>query len=248
MFTDTHCHISMEDYDNIEKIINSAKEYGIDKLINNGTNAKNNFEVLALSKKYEGVYAAIGIHPEEVGKYKEEDIEFIEHHIDEIVAIGEIGLDYHYESYDRKREIELFERQLKIAEKYNKPVIVHSRDATEDTIAVLKKYPKVRGSIHCFTGSLETAKIYIKMGYKIGFGGVTTFKNAKIKTILSEIPDNAILLETDSPYLSPEPVRGTKNEPKNIYHIAKFIADYKGVTVEYLSKITESNVRSLFDI
>lgn len=194
------------------------------------------------------MYAAIGIHPEEVNDYKEKDLEFIEEHIDEIVAIGEIGLDYHYDGYDKKRQIDLFEKQLKLAEKYEKPVIVHSRDATEDTINTLKKYPSVRGSIHCFTGSLETAKIYLNMGYKLGFGGVTTFKNAKIRAILDEIPDDGILLETDSPYLSPEPVRGSKNEPKNIYHIAKFIAEYKGVSLEYLSKITEDNVRTLFDI
>lgn len=248
MFTDSHCHISIADYDDISSIINSAKEFGIDKFINNGTNAKTNMEVLALSKKYSELYAAIGIHPEEIDNYKNEDIDFIEKHIDEIVAIGEIGLDYHYENLDREKERELFERQLKLAIKYDKPVIIHSRDATEDTIEILKKYPAVRGVIHCFSGSIETAKIYIKMGFKLGFGGVTTFKNAKIKELFKDIPDNAILLETDSPYLSPEPVRGTQNEPKNIYHIAKFISEEKGVSLEYLSKITENNVRSVFDI
>lgn len=248
MFTDTHCHISRVDYDNIESIVNASKELGVEKFINNGSNAKTNIEVLALSKKIEGMYAAIGIHPEETFNYKEKDLEFIEKHIDEVVAIGEIGLDYYYEGYDREKQIQLFEKQLELAEKYDKPVIIHSRDATEDTIATLKKHPKVRGSIHCFTGSLETAKIYIKMGFKLGFGGVVTFKNAKVKTILDEIPDNVILLETDSPYLAPEPFRGTQNEPKNVYHIAQFIAENKGVSLEYLSKITEDNVRSLFDI
>lgn len=248
MFTDTHCHLSIADFDDIQKVIDSAKEYGIDKFINNGSNAKTNLEVLAISKKHEEIYPALGIHPEEAASYKEKDLDFIEEHIDEIVAIGEIGLDYYYDGYDKQKQLELFEKQLKLAEKYRKPVIVHSREATEDTINILKKYPKVKGSIHCFTGSLETAKIYINLGYKLGFGGVTTFKNAKVKTILNEIPDTAILLETDSPYLAPEPVRGTQNEPKNVYHIAQFIADYKGISLEYLSKITEENVHTLFDI
>lgn len=248
MFTDTHCHLLASDYDDIEKVISNAREFGIEKMINNGSDRKTNLEVLKLSKDHDCLYAALGIHPEEANNYKDTDLDFIENHINEIIAIGEIGLDYHYDGTNKQKEKELFEKQLLLAEKYDKPVIIHSRDATEDTIDILKKHPKVKGAIHCFTGSLETAKIYIKMGFKLGLGGVTTFKNAKVKQILDEIPDNSFILETDSPYLAPEPFRGTPNEPKNIYHIAKFIANYKGVSLEYLSKITEENVRTLFDI
>ncbi len=248
MFTDTHCHILEEDYDNIDKVIKDAKDTGIHKMINNGSNRQTSEEVLELSRKYDSLYGAIGIHPDSTEDFTKENLAFIEEHIHEVVAIGEIGLDYHYEGYDRETQLNLLEEQLKLAEKYSKPVIIHSRDATLDTINTLKKFPAVKGSIHCFTGSLETTKIYLKMGYKLGFGGVTTFKNAKLKEILKEIPLEAILFETDSPYLSPEPLRGTKNEPKNVLHIAKFISEVLGITLEDLSNITEQNVHDLFDI
>ncbi len=248
MFTDTHCHILKEDYDNIDIVIKDAKDAGIHKMINNGSNRQTLEEVLELSRKYDSLYGAIGIHPDSTEDFTKENLAFIEEHIHEVVAIGEIGLDYHYEGYDRETQLNLLEEQLKLAEKYSKPVIIHSRDATLDTINTLKKFPAVKGCIHCFTGSLETAKIYLKMGYKLGFGGVTTFKNAKLKEILKEIPLEAILFETDSPYLSPEPLRGTKNEPKNVLHIAKFISEVLGITLEDLSNITEQNVHDLFDI
>ncbi len=246
MFTDTHCHISKKDYENIEEIIENAQEKGIHRLINNGSNMETNKEVLTLSHQYENLFPAIGIHPDSVGEYNAENISFIEKHIQEIVAIGEIGLDYHYDNTEKEKQIALFEAQLKLAEKYNKPVIVHSRDATEDTIKILRKYPKVKGSIHCFSGSYETAKIYIAMGYKLGFNGVVTFKNAKIKEVIKKIPTSAILLETDCPYLAPIPVRGTKNEPKNVHYIADFISQELGISIEKLSEITEANVANLF--
>lgn len=248
MFTDTHCHISKEDYDDIERVIEEATTSGITKMINNGSNMETIKEVLKIAEAHENVYAAIGIHPEATSEYTEENIGYLEKNIEESVAIGEIGLDYHYDGFDKERQLALFEAQLALADKYNKPVIVHSRDATEDTIKTLKKYPNVRGSIHCFAGSLETARIYLNLGYKLGFGGVVTFKNAKLKNVLKELPLDAILLETDSPYLSPEPVRGTQNAPKNVYHIAKFIAEIKGISLEELSNITEANVHQLFDI
>ncbi len=248
MFTDTHCHLSKEDYPNVETIIKNAQLLGINKMIANGSDMESNLETIELSKKYSNVFPALGFHPDSLTDLKKEDIKIIEKNKDLIVAIGEIGLDYHYEGYNSKAQIELFETQLKLAEKYNLPVIVHSRDATQDTIDTLKIYPKIKGSIHCFTGSLETANIYIKMGYKLGFGGVTTFKNAKIKEVIKKIPYDAILLETDSPYLSPEPVRGTKNEPANISFIAEFIARELDLDIEELSKITEKNVHDLFDI
>lgn len=248
MFTDTHCHISQKDYSDIDLIIKTSENNRINKMINNGTDMKSNKEVLDLSKKYKNLYAALGFHPDSISEFKKEYLQFIEEHINELVAIGEIGLDYHYDNFDKNNQIKLFKMQLEIAKKYNKPVIVHSRDATEDTIKILKEYPTVKGSIHCFSGSLETAKIYIKMGYKLGLGGVVTFKNSKFKECLKEIPLEFILLETDSPYLSPEPIRGTKNEPQNIRYIAKFIAECKGISIEKLAEITEKNVKSIFDI
>jgi len=224
MFTDTHCHISKEEYDDIDNIIKRATDNGIYKLINNGCNRQTNEEVLQLAQIYSNLYCAIGIHPDSAGEYTKEDLIFIE------------------------KQIELFEAQLKLAEKYSKPVIIHSRDATLDTITILKKYPNVKGSMHCFSGSLETANIYLKLGYKLGFGGVTTFKNSKIKDVLKQIPNSAILLETDSPYLAPEPRRGTRNDSRNVKYIAEKIAQVKGIDIEEMAKITYENTERIFQI
>jgi TatD DNase family protein len=164
------------------------------------------------------------------------------------VAIGEIGLDYYNGIIDHEKQKDVFRKQLELADKYNKPVIVHSRKATEDTINILKEFPNVKGSIHCFSGSVETANIYIKMGYKLGFNGVITFKNSNAFEVIEKLPLNVILLETDSPYLTPEPHRGTKNEPAYIEYVAKRICNIKGISMEKLSEITEKNVKDLFDI
>lgn len=249
MFTDTHCHIYKEYYEDIKKILENAKECQINRMINNGCDKKSNEEVLKLSTQYKNIYGALGIHPENVDTYKEEDLKEIENNLTnpKIIAIGEIGLDYHYTKENKNRQIELLEAQLQIAEKYNLPVIIHSREATEDTINTLKKY-HVKGVIHSFSGSKETALIYIKMGYLLGINGVITFKNSKLKEVIKEIPLENIILETDSPYLTPEPFRGKRNEPKRILEIAKFICELKNISLEELSKITNENIKRIFDI
>ena len=249
MFTDTHCHIYKEYYEDIKKILENAKECQINRMINNGCDKKSNEEVLKLSTQYKNIYGALGIHPEKVDTYKAEDLKEIENNLTnpKIIAIGEIGLDYHYTKENKNRQIELLEAQLQIAEKYNLPVIIHSREATEDTINTLKKY-HVKGVIHSFSGSKETALIYIKMGYLLGINGVITFKNSKLKEVIKEIPLENIILETDSPYLTPEPFRGKRNEPKRILEIAKFICELKNISLEELSKITNENIKRIFDI
>lgn len=195
------------------------------------------------------MYGAIGIHPENVETYTEDDIKYIEDNLkkSKIVAIGEIGLDYHYTKDNKEKQIILFERQLKIAEKYHIPVIIHSREATEDTINCLKKY-NITGVIHSFSGSLETAKIYIKMGFILGINGVITFKNSKLKEVIKEIDNKSIIFETDSPYLTPEPFRGTKNEPARIINIAEFICNLKNIDKSQASIITNENIKRVFDI
>ena len=195
------------------------------------------------------MYGALGIHPESVLDYKKQDIDFIEKHLNDekIVAIGEIGLDYHYGKENKEAQISLFEEQLKLAEKYNKPVIIHSRDATLDTIETIKKY-KVRGVIHSFSGSLETANIYLKLGFLLGVNGVITFKNCNLKDVIKEIPLEKIVLETDSPYLTPVPFRGERNDSSHINEIAEFVASLKGVSMENLANITNENVHQVFDI
>lgn len=247
MFVDTHCHIFNADYTNISKVLDDAKTNDVNYIINNGSNDKTNNEVLDLIKKYPNMYGAIGIHPEDVSDATKENIKFIEENLnnEKIVAIGEIGLDYYYTKDNKEKQIELFESQLKLAEKYNMPVIVHTRDATKDTIDSLKKF-KCVGVIHSFSGSLETAKIYIKMGYLLGVNGIITFKNAKIKDVIKEVGLNNIVLETDSPYLTPEPFRGSQNNPGHIIEIAKFIADLYGVSLKEISKITNENIKRMY--
>ena len=249
MFTDTHCHIYKEYYENLDEITNNAKNNKVNRMINNGCNSASNKEVLELLKKYDTMYGALGIHPESVETYQESDITFIKNNLenDRIIAIGEIGLDYHYTKENKEEQKKLLEVQLSIAKNANLPVIIHSREATEDTINILKKY-NLKGVIHSFSGSYETAQIYIKMGYLLGINGVITFKNSKLKEVIKKIPLKNIILETDSPYLTPEPYRGKRNEPARILDIAKFICELKGVSLEELARITNDNIKRIFDI
>lgn len=249
MFTDTHCHIFKEYFDDIDITLNRALENKVNKYINNADNIETSKEVLDIVEKYPNMYGAIGIHPEHVDNYTKEDLDFIEENLSnkKIVAIGEIGLDYHYTKDNKEKQIELFESQLRLAEKYNKPVIIHSREATKDTIDTLKKY-KIKGVIHSFSGSFETACIYIKMGFLLGVNGVITFKNANIKDVYERVSLHNIVLETDSPYLAPVPYRGKKNEPANVLVIAEFLSTLYGVSISYLSEVTNENIARIFDI
>ena len=178
-----------------------------------------------------------------------QDIENIVKNNKKVVAIGEIGLDYHYieNSSDKDLQKELFIKQLDMATRLSKPVVIHTREATKDTLDILKSYNLI-GDIHCFSGSLEIAREYISLGYKLGIGGVLTFKNSKLPVVLESLPIESILLETDSPYLAPEPVRGSKNESSNIPYIAKKIADIKKLSTEEVEKITTNNAIALFDL
>ena len=249
MFIDTHCHIFPEYYDDINDLMKYIKDNKIIKIINNGTDLKSNKIVLEMIKKYDSMYGAIGIHPEVVEKYSSDDLSFVEKHIkdDKIVALGEIGLDYHYSKENKDKQIELFEKQLEIAQKYDVPVIVHSRDATLDTIESLKKF-KIKGVIHSFSGSYETAMIYIKMGFLIGINGVVTFKNCNLIDVLKKIPLENVVFETDSPYLTPVPYRGQQNNPSHVMDTAKFVAEKLNIDIEKLSDITMKNVKRVFDI
>lgn len=247
MFVDTHCHIFKSDYDNIDEVLNNASNNNVKYYINNGSDREYNKEVLELVKEYDNMYGALGIHPETVDDYSLDDIEFIKNNLsnEKIVAIGEIGLDYHYTKENKDEQIKLLEMQLSLAEEYNLPVIIHSRDATEDTINTLKKF-NCKGTIHSFSGSLETAKIYIKMGYLLGVNGVITFKNCNIKDVIKEVGLDNIVLETDSPYLTPVPYRGMQNNPSHILDIAKFVSELYNVSLEELSYRTNENIKRMY--
>ena len=249
MYIDTHCNITMNDYDDIHSLIEKIKDSGVNKIIVNGCDMASNIEVLELVKKYDIVYGALGFHPTELDNFNDEYLLWLDEHIDDekIVALGEIGLDYHYDNTDKDKEINVFRKQLEIAKKHNKPVIVHSRDAIKDTYYILSEYG-LKGSIHCFSGSLEMAREFIKMGYLIGVGGVVTYKNAKnIINVIENIDLEYILLETDSPYMTPEPYRKYKNDSSYIPVIAKKIADLKNVSVDVVGSATSDSARRLFD-
>lgn len=246
MLIDTHCHLSCDDYNNLDDIINEFD--GI--MIASGCDLKTNKEVIELVNKYDNVYGTLGIHPEEIENFKESDLKFIEDNLNnkKIVGIGEIGLDYYWVKDNKEQQKELFIKQLDIAKKYNKAIIVHSREAIQDTYDILKKY-NLKGSIHCFNSSLEMAREFIKIGYKIGVGGVLTFKNSKkLQEIVKDIDLKHILLETDSPYLTPEPYRGQKNKPSNVYYVALKLAELKNLSIEDIINQTEQNALKEFSI
>ncbi|MBR6690984.1 MAG: TatD family hydrolase [Bacilli bacterium] len=246
MLIDTHCHLGYDDYDNLDEIIRSMD--GI--MIASGCDDKTNLEVLELVKKYDNVYGTLGIHPQEIDKITQNSFKIIEDNINnpKIVAIGEIGLDYYWIKDNMEKQKEIFEYQLELATKYNKPIVVHSRESIQDTYDLLKKY-KLRGSIHCFSSSLEMAKGFIKLGYKIGVGGTLTFKNSKkLQEIVKELDLKDILLETDSPYLSPEPFRGKQNKPSNVYFVAQKISELKDISIDKVLDITSNNAIELFDL
>ncbi len=248
MLIDTHCHLVNEYYD-IDKVIENAKVAGVKYLIVSGSSREDNRLNLELLSKYNNLFFSIGYHPDMASSVTEEDYSYLEECLmkdnNKIVAIGEIGLDYHYGKDDIDKQKELFKRQLDIAEKYNKPVVIHTRDAFLDTYNILKEY-KLSGVIHCFSASLESAKMYINLGYYLGIGGVVTFKNSKLKNVIKEIGLNNVIFETDSPYLSP--FRGEKNEPCNVKTICEYVSDLLEIPFDEVAKITSFNANNLFNL
>ena len=246
MFIDSHCHLENEFYPDIDSVILKSKNLNVNTFITAGTDSKTNKEAISCAHNHDEVYACVGIHPEFQDTYT--DVEILKEYIkdEKVVAIGEIGLDYHYEGYNKEKQLKLFEKQLKLAEEYHMPVVIHSRDATEDTIKTLQKY-HVKGTIHSFSGSKETAQIYIKMGFVLGINGVVTFKNAHVKEVIKELGLEHFILETDSPFLTPVPYRGEQNIPGNIKYIGDFLSSYLDLTSEEISQITTLNTYRIFD-
>lgn len=249
MFIDTHCHLYDEYYSDMDRVIQNAVKNNVKRVIVNGCDMKSNKEVLELIKKYDIVYGALGFHPSELDGISDEELKWLDDNLDnsKIVAVGEIGLDYHYDETDREKQQYFFRKQLEIAKKHNLSVIVHSRDSIQDTYNILKD-SSVKGVLHCYSGSLEMARKFIKIGYFLGVGGIITFKNAKnIINVINNIGLEYILLETDSPYLAPEPYRGRTNEPAYIPIIASKIAALKGVSISEVERITTGTARGIFD-
>lgn len=247
MFSDTHCHIFSKYYYDVNYLIASLNSNNIKRVIVNGYDSESNNEVIDLIK-CDSVYGALGIHPDYIGDFNDLNFNFIENNLmnDKIVAIGEIGLDFYHNNMNKDEQLCMFEKFLVLAERYNKPVIIHCRNASDDLLRVLKRH-NCYGIIHCFSGSYELACEYIKLGFKLGIGGVITFKNSKLKDVLNRISIDNILLETDSPYLTPEPIRGIFNEPVNVNFVANYIADIYGISISEVARIMEINYNSVFN-
>lgn len=253
MIFDSHAHYDSSKFnEDREELLSSMQENGIGTIVNCGASLKSVTAVVELAEKYPFIYAAVGLHPDEVGDLNEERFAFLREQCkkEKVVAVGEIGLDYYWDNESHETQKEWFVKQLNLARELDLPVIIHSRDAAEDTLKIMKEYGQgLRGVIHCFSYSKELAEEYVKMGFYIGIGGVVTFKNGKkLKEIAATIPLDRILLETDCPYLAPEPHRGKRNSSLYIPYIAEEIANLKGITYEEVVAQTEENAVRLFGI
>lgn len=254
MIFDTHAHYDDEDFDqDRDSLLLSMKKQGIGRIVNVAASVSGIDTTLALADKYPFLYAAIGVHPDGVGEMNEEVLTKLhrESRREKVVAIGEIGLDYYWDKEHHDLQIEWFEKQIEVARQEKLPVIVHSREAASDTLEVAKRQRlgDVGGIIHCFSYGKEIASEYLNMGMYLGIGGVVTFKNAKkLKEVVSYAPMEQLVLETDCPYLSPEPYRGKRNSSLNLPYVAEMIAQIKGIDTDKVIKITEENAYRIFGI
>ena len=250
MFIDTHMHIGDDFGVEPDLYVKNATDAQVEVLIASFCEEDDIMLSTKFVEKYKNLYACIGYHPEVSNKIVEKDYETLEEMVknnSKIVAIGEIGLDYYWNKDNKDKQREVFCKQLEIAEKLKLPVVIHSRDSINETYEILKKY-KVSGVIHCFSGSLEMAKKFISLGFLLGIGGVVTFKNSKLFEVIEKLELTNIVLETDSPYLTPEPNRGKTNESSNIFYIAQKIAEIKNIPLENVAKITTENAIRTFDL
>jgi len=254
MLFDTHAHLNAEQYnEDLEQVIERAKSEKVEKIVVVGFDRPTITRAMELIEAYDFIYAAIGWHPVDAIDMTDEDLDWIkklsEHQ--KVVAIGEMGLDYYWDKSPKDVQKEVFRRQIALAKEVNLPIIIHNRDATEDVVTILKEEgaAEVGGIMHCFTGSLETAKACMEMNFYISFGGPVTFKNAKkTKEVVKDIPSDRILIETDCPYLTPTPFRGKRNEPSYVKYIAEQIAELREMSFEELAALTTENAKKVFRI
>lgn len=252
MFFDSHAHLDDDRFSpDREKVINSLKKNGVDFYINVGADMLSSEKSIKLAEEYDFIYASVGVHPHDAASLTEEDMARLKKMLThkKVVALGEIGLDYFYDNSPRDIQKKWFIRQLQIAKETDMPVIIHCRDAVGECMDIIRKSEHKKGVMHCFSGSAETAEELASMGWYVSFSGSVTFKNVeKLRRAASAVPLDRLMIETDSPYLSPEPVRGTRNTPQNVRYVAEKIAEIKQISVEEVAKITFENAKKFFNI
>lgn len=248
---DTHCHLNHKDFNDDREDIFKEIEENMEFVVNIGYDLSSSRKSLEYSEKYKNVYATVGLHPTDIG---DEWNPIVENALlemgknEKVVAIGEIGLDYHWMTKNESIQKQWFREQMEIARKLNKPVVIHTREATEDTVKILKEFPDLHGIVHCYPGSYEIAMEVIG-NYYFGIGGVLTFKNSKkMVEVVKKLPLERLVIETDAPYLTPEPFRGKRNLPEYVKYVVEKIAEIKGVSVEEVAKITNQNAKEVYKI
>ncbi len=254
MIFETHAHYEDERFDeDRDELLSSMHEHGIETIVNVGASLDSVKKSISLASQYDFIYAAVGVHPSDISCMDEAAYSWLQEQVKhpKVVAVGEIGLDYYWDKEEsiQKQQRSWFRKQLELAEETGLPVIIHSRDAAEDTLAMMKEaYAKhITGVIHCFSYSAQLAEEYVRMGFYIGVGGVVTFKNAKkLKEVVARIPLERILLETDCPYMAPEPYRGKRNSSLYLPYVVQKIAEIKGVSEQEVADITQQNAKSMY--
>ncbi len=253
MFIDSHAHLDDPRFDqDRENVIESLREDGVDVVINIGADKESSLSTLGLARKYDNIYAVAGVHPHSASELEEDGLDWLREIAKEekVVAIGEIGLDFYYDNSPRDIQRKWFKAQLQLAKELGLPVVIHTRDAAKETYDILKEAAadgKLKVLMHCYSGSAEMAMDYARLGFYIALGGAVTFKNARVpREVASVIPLENLMIETDCPYMTPEPFRGKRNEPKLVNLVAEKIAEIKAMPVEELAKATADNARRFF--
>lgn len=252
MFIDVHAHLNDKKFENIDDIITNAEQAGVEKIITAGYDITSSIEGLEIANKHTGVFATVGIHPENTDDVEENYLDKLKELCKDkkVVAIGEIGLDYHFRSDNKDLQKKILIEQIALANELNLPVVLHCRDAIGDMMTLLQEHRLKRESLlHCYSGSIESAREFMKLGFSFSFGGVVTFKNASnVINVISNLPLEKIMIETDCPYMAPVPFRGKMNEPKFIPYIAEKIAEIKSLSIEEIAEKTTKNAEKMFKI
>ena len=249
MIIDAHCHLYYDELaSDIDNVIQRAIDAGVSRFVCVGTNVEDSKKCLSITENNDDIFASSGVHPHDAKDvtegYTDEIYELMEY--ESMIAIGEIGLDYYRNLSEPETQKKVFKELMEVAQDLDRPVIIHNRDADADTLEIIGNYPSVQGVAHCFSSTLETAQAFLEMGYYISFSGNITYKNSHLPEIVKSIPLDRVVVETDSPYLSPEPERGKSNEPSRIIHTLTKLSEIYGLSLEEMAKYTYDNTAELF--